>query len=103
LFGLNRILKYKKGKLAERQGELLKLYHLIRDVLPSLEPKLDGIDGLNGSFSERFTGATLKELEDKLDSLICAYIAAYWWYWGIERNWVLGDVSTGYIIVPAPV
>lgn len=103
LFGLNRILKYKKGKLAERQGELLKLYHLIREVLPSLEPKFDGIDGLNGSFLERFTGATLKALEDKLDSLICAYIAAYWWYWGIERNWVLGDASTGYIIVPAPV
>ncbi|MEH2168748.1 MAG: hypothetical protein V7K41_19255 [Nostoc sp.] len=45
--------------------------------------------------------------EDKLDSLICAYIAAYSWYWGEERNLVLGDVydglrlrTTDYIIIP---
>jgi predicted RNase H-like nuclease len=46
------------------------------------------------------TGAVLKEVEDKLDSLICAYVAAYWWYWGKERNLVLGDRTTGYIVIP---
>jgi predicted RNase H-like nuclease len=43
----------------------------------------------------------LKAVEDQLDSLICAYVAAHWWYWGLERNWVLGDTTTGYIVVPA--
>ncbi|MDJ0746725.1 MAG: hypothetical protein QNJ32_25665 [Xenococcaceae cyanobacterium MO_167.B27] len=42
----------------------------------------------------------LKAVEDKLDSLICAYVAAYWWYWGEARNLVLGNENTGYIIVP---
>jgi predicted RNase H-like nuclease len=46
------------------------------------------------------TGAALKATEDKLDSLICAYVAAYWWYWGEQRNLVLGDCTTGYIIIP---
>jgi predicted RNase H-like nuclease len=38
--------------------------------------------------------------------LICAYVATHWWYWGIDRNWVLGDEIaaearvSGYIIVP---
>jgi len=44
--------------------------------------------------------ATLKALEDQLDALLCAYIGAHWWYWGIERNLVLGDRTTGYIVIP---
>lgn len=47
-----------------------------------------------------FSGAALKAVEDQLDSLICAYVGARWWYWGLDRNWVLGDLATGYIIVP---
>jgi predicted RNase H-like nuclease len=46
-------------------------------------------------------GAALKAVEDQLDSLIYAYVAAHWWYWGLEGNWVLGDRATGYIIVSA--
>lgn len=46
------------------------------------------------------TSAALKAVEDRLDSLIYAYIAAHWWYWGLECNWLLGDRTTGYIIVP---
>lgn len=101
LFGLSRILKYKKGTLAERRLELMKLRQHILDTLPTLEPSLN-------LFSSHVlpeipaTGTALKAVEDQLDSLICAYVAAYWWYWGIERNWVLGDTSTGYIVVPAP-
>ncbi|MCY7392409.1 MAG: hypothetical protein LH647_13285, partial [Leptolyngbyaceae cyanobacterium CAN_BIN12] len=46
--------------------------------------------------------AELKAVEDQLDSLICAYIAAHWWHWGTERNVVLGDRAEGYIVVPIP-
>ncbi|MGQ9866368.1 MAG: DUF429 domain-containing protein, partial [Pseudanabaenaceae cyanobacterium] len=44
----------------------------------------------------------LKDLEDRLDSLLCAYIGAHWWYWGPTRNRVLGDRTHGYIVIPAP-
>jgi predicted RNase H-like nuclease len=100
LFGLTRILKYKKGTLAERRLELIKLRQYILDILPTLEPTLNLCAS---SLPEIPTTRTaLKAVEDQLDSLICAYVAAHWWYWGIERNWVLGDATTGYIVVPAP-
>lgn len=109
LFGLTRILKYKKGKLAERRLELLKLHQYILTLLPTLHPPLHLPSSpcplcLCGSFPSEIptTGVALKAVEDQLDSLICAYVAAHWWYWGLERNWVLGDITTGYIVVPAP-
>ncbi|WP_017317612.1 DUF429 domain-containing protein [Mastigocladopsis repens] len=84
LFGLERILKYKKGRLSDRRLELIKLYNYITDILPSLQPPVR----LSASFLNEIptTGAALKQVEDKLDSLICAYVAAYWWYWGEQRN-----------------
>ncbi|HEY9604477.1 MAG TPA: DUF429 domain-containing protein [Allocoleopsis sp.] len=104
LFGLTRILKYKKGILAERRLELMKLRQFILDILPTLEPSLTLCSSLSESCLPEIptTGAALKAVEDQLDSLICAYVAAHWWYWGSDRNWVLGDQSAGYIVVPAP-
>ncbi|YAF95107.1 MAG: DUF429 domain-containing protein [Nodularia sp. CChRGM 3473] len=116
LFNLERILKYKKGRLSERRLELIKLYNFIVDILPSLTPPLCHATcfmpgnpstavaplRLCGSFNSEIptTGAALKTAEDKLDSLICAYVAAHWWYWGKQRNLVLGDRTTGYIVIP---
>ncbi|MBW4595680.1 MAG: DUF429 domain-containing protein [Brasilonema angustatum HA4187-MV1] len=118
LFGLERILKYKKGRLSDRRLELIKLYNYITQILPSLDPplfslRLGGMSSghaarsLSVSAGDTFlpeiptTGAALKQVEDKLDSLICAYVAAYWWFWGEQRNLVLGDRTTGYIVVPS--
>jgi predicted RNase H-like nuclease len=101
LFNLERILKYKKGTLSQRRLELIKLQNYLLDILPSLSPPLRPLR-LCGSFLLEIptTGAALKATEDKLDSLICAYVAAYWWYWGEQRNLVLGDGTTGYIVIP---
>jgi predicted RNase H-like nuclease len=114
LFGLNQILKYKKGRLAERRAELIRYRNYILTVLPTLEPQLDFLnltDTLEALllFDVPQTGVALKALEDQLDSLICAYVAAHWWYWGQERNWVLGAETPevccveGYIVVPVGV
>ncbi|GAB4229025.1 MAG: DUF429 domain-containing protein [Stanieria sp.] len=107
LFGLTKILKYKKGKIAERQIELIKLHRYITNVLPTLTPRLNlildqGNSSLLPFIPDSITGTQFKAIEDQLDSLLCAYIAAHWWYWGEERNLVLGNLDTGYIIVPAP-
>lgn len=115
LFNLERILKYKKGRVNERRLELIKLQNYLLNILPSLSPSLrpprllcetlrvgEASRREGGSFTSEIptTGAALKATEDKLDSLICAYVAAYWWYWGEQRNLVLGDRTTGYIIIP---
>jgi predicted RNase H-like nuclease len=103
LFNLERILKYKKGRLGDRRLELVKLQNYLLDILPSFSPPLRSLR-LCGSSSFLLeiptTGAALKATEDKLDSLICAYVAAHWWYWGEQRNLVLGDRTTGYIVIP---
>jgi predicted RNase H-like nuclease len=98
LFRLERIIKYKKGTVSDRRAGLMKLrQHLLED-LPQLEPKLD----LQDLPEIPLKGTEMKALEDQLDSLVCAYVAAHWWYWGLERNLVLGDREEGYIVVPAP-
>ncbi len=101
LFQLDQILKYKKGTLGERRPELAKLRHYLLTVLPALQPALVFGDRTLPDIPTK--GADLKAVEDQLDSLLCAYVAAYWWYWGSDRNWVLGDQTTGYIVVPAPI
>ena len=100
LFGLERILKYKKGCLSERRPELARLRQYICDRLPHLEPALDVPRGQLPLPSIPLGGAALKAVEDRLDSLICAYVAAHWWYWGDRKNLVLGDRLQGYIVVP---
>ena len=96
LFELDRIVKYKKGTLAQRAVGLGTLRALILDKLPRLVPALDPPDLPEIPSS----GKALKTCEDQLDALLCAYIAAYWWHWGRERNDVLGDSKRGYIVVP---
>ena len=96
LFNLDRILKYKKGKLSDRRLELTKLRNYILNLLPILEPRLKPV--ILPEIPSQ--GQAMKEVEDLLDSLICAYVGAYWWYWGEEKNLVLGDRETGYIVVP---
>jgi predicted RNase H-like nuclease len=104
LFGLGQILKYKKGKLKDRKQELQRLQAYLQTVLPSLTPAVRFTEASAYLWESPLplTGPQLKTLEDQLDSLVCAYVGAHWWYWGQEKNWVLGDYDHGYIIVPAP-
>ncbi|MBV8882872.1 MAG: DUF429 domain-containing protein [Chroococcidiopsidaceae cyanobacterium CP_BM_RX_35] len=102
LFGLERILKYKKGSLDERRLELEKLRTFILTVLPTLKPRIN-LQQKRQKLEIPLLpsgGTALKAIEDQLDGLICAYVGAHWWYWGLERNWVLGNLTTGYIVVP---
>jgi len=96
LFDLDLIIKYKKGRVCARKAELGRYYRLCREDLPRSTPSLSGLD--LGEIPP--TGSSMKDFEDRLDAVLCAYVGAYWWYWGRERNMVFGDESLGYIIVP---
>jgi len=100
LFQLNRILKYKKGRLSARRPELETLRQLQLSTLPNLSPSLPLQTAELPTIPAG--GKALKVVEDQLDSLTCAYAGAHWWWWGLQRNWVLGDRAQGYIVVPAP-
>lgn len=100
LFRLDRILKYKKGRVRARGTALAQFRQHILQQLPHADPPLP----LDASELPPIppTGVAMKAVEDQLDSLICAYVAAHWWHWGTARNQVLGDATTGYIVVPNP-
>ena len=96
LFQLPRILKYKKGRLAERRAGLARYRELLLEWLPRHEPALC----LSALPEIPEGGAALKALEDQLDALLCAYTGAWWWYWGSARTMVAGNAHEGFIVVP---
>lgn len=111
LFGLKQIVKYKKGKLQERQAGLETLRTLILENFPKLDPPLQ-INSLP-EIPRKVSLKELKGIEDQLDALVCAYMGAYWWAWGLEKSWVLGGpefnpqptqsqdyLNTGFVVIP---
>jgi predicted RNase H-like nuclease len=94
LFGLERIVKYKRGTRDAKARELRRLRKLILTRLsqrkPSLLARLPNVPRVGNT----------KPVEDKIDAVLCAFIAANWWYWATERNSLYGSEETGYIIVP---
>jgi predicted RNase H-like nuclease len=50
--------------------------------------------------AENCKGVQYKVLDDLLDGIFCAYLAYYFWYWGKDRSWVVGDVRNGYVTLP---
>jgi predicted RNase H-like nuclease len=105
LFGLERRLAYKKGNLRDKRAGLLALRELIRTRLPHAEPPLLPSPALNLLCTEdveALRGTARKGYEDRLDALVCAYIASWYWYWGEQRCRLYGSIDSGHIITPWP-
>jgi predicted RNase H-like nuclease len=47
-----------------------------------------------------FKGVKYKAFDDLLDGIFCAYLAYYFWHWGEEGSWVVGDPATGSVTLP---
>lgn len=94
LLELERILKYKRGARDARARELRRLRSLILSRLSRTERSLV----LRLPHAPR-VGNT-KPVEDQIDAVLCAFIAAHWWYWANERNVLYGAHDSGYIVVP---
>ena len=94
LFGLDRIVKYKRGRRDARAKELRRLRKLMLTHLPQMNPPL----ALRLPAVPK-TG-NLKPVEDRIDAVMCAFIAANWWYWSQARNRLYGAADSGFIVVP---
>jgi predicted RNase H-like nuclease len=60
-------------------------------------------DGVNKALSvdvSELMGVRYKVLDDLIDGIFCAYLAYYFWYWGEERSWIVGDMIDGYVALP---
>jgi predicted RNase H-like nuclease len=97
LFGLAEIVPYKKGRLEERRPALGAFRELLGSGLRARKPSFHGplLPPVLGN------GPALKAVEDQMDAVLCAYVAAHFWWWGLARNNILGDDRDGFIVNPS--
>jgi len=98
LFGLKTTLKYKRGDVIKKKKNLHKLQKYIeklREQKPSLRIKEKYLCEIG-----KLIGKRLKEYEDFLDAILCAYIVYHAWYWGEAGYKCYGNIREGCILVP---
>ena len=103
LFGLDRIIHYKKGSVQTKREGVRTVAGLLTEHLPRLDPPLalsDDLAALLGRDPLAMRGRGLQAHEDQLDALLGAYVAAHVWHWSAERNWHLGSAETGSTVLP---
>ncbi len=102
-FGLDKTLKYKarRGRdTASRWAEMERYQALLRS-LRKADPVLKRTKALLTATDVRsLRGAALKEYEDILDAVTCAYIGSYLWQHGPRRAVTYGSLPEGSILVP---
>jgi predicted RNase H-like nuclease len=102
LFELDRIIKYKKGRVAARRAGLAELRAEIARRLVG-RGRLRSDPRLRELLSrdlDRIRGAALKRYEDGLDAIVCAFLAHHLWRFGWQGSELIGDLADGYIVVP---
>lgn len=105
LFGMDRPLRTKTGPIGGRKDAASRYRDLIYGKLPFMIPSLEDSDALEELVAPEMSslnGTRLGELEEKLDAVLCAYVAAYLDLCGPEACAFLGDLRTGYVLLPAP-
>ncbi|MFZ5807244.1 MAG: DUF429 domain-containing protein [Verrucomicrobiota bacterium] len=96
LFELPRIIKYKKGSVADRRKEFQRLQRCLTQFSKKHFPELE-----IGSQTKTFLKTSWdKETEDHLDAFFCALIGLWRWKYGENRSEVIGDLKTGFILLP---
>ncbi|HSB79840.1 MAG TPA: DUF429 domain-containing protein [Candidatus Methylomirabilis sp.] len=103
LFNLNQIIRYKKGLAKERGRELQRFQRLLHESLSRVVPPVCINDAIRSMFEEDpgpLRGTARKRREDTLDAVVCALVGWIHWWHGAERSQVLGDLETGFIVVP---
>jgi predicted RNase H-like nuclease len=104
VFGLQRTLKYKAGRRRSR-AERMHAWQCYRQHMHNLlhaEPALHGHASLLEQDIASMRGQALKHYEDRIDALMCAYIALYAFCWGVTRCRTFGSLEAGHIFTPVP-
>lgn len=104
LFGIERTLKYKArpGREHELRLREWRRYQEHLGALADADPLLRGQEALLAQDVAALRGRKLKDYEDRVDALFCAYIALYAFRWGAARCRVFGAMEEGYIFTPVP-
>lgn len=104
IFDLQRIIRY-KARPNRSHDERLAEFRVYQERLRSLsqaEPALLDTDELLSVDVGGLIKRRLKDYEDILDGVMCAYTVQYLWRWGMARAKVFGNLQQGYITTPVP-
>jgi len=96
MFGLPRIVKYKKGSVVERRREFRRLQRLLKQCLGNKFPRL----AVDADTRSLLTRPWSKPVEDRTDAFFCALIGLWHWMYRGTRSEVIGDRETGFILLP---
>ncbi len=102
LFGLPKTLKYKarEGRTYATRWRAFREYESHFRGLEQSEPAMAGIEAAFAPDVRALRGGRLKDYDDLLDGVLCAYVAAYYWTWGTRRCAIVGSLAGGYIVTP---
>ncbi|MEP7216043.1 MAG: DUF429 domain-containing protein [Anaerolineaceae bacterium] len=106
LFELPMALKYKKGRVACRKSALRHYQVHLAEFLSGELPLVLGAPPVRQVLDAEALaakGKALKNLEDRLDALTCAYIAYHCWRHGQVGFRIFGCGAHGSIVVPVRV
>ena len=102
LFRLPRIIKYKKGPVAARRLEFRRLeFRRLQGLLAALLAREFPFLLLDADTNALLATPWTKPVEDRTDALFCALIALWHVHHAGTRSEVLGDLATGFILLPA--
>ena len=96
MFRLQRIVKYKKGTVAERSIEFARLQRLclrlVKHDFPELVLTAEVLEYLRRPWSKR--------VEDHVDAFFCALIGLWHVSHRGHHSEIIGDLKTGFILLP---
>ncbi|MEW6063326.1 MAG: DUF429 domain-containing protein [Nanoarchaeota archaeon] len=98
LFNLKKILPY-KAKPKRGYNLRWKAFKEYQKHLKNIKPLLIFPKGILKKGVNKLKGKKLKDYEDMLDAIFCAYIAYYGWI-NPHKCAVLGNMKKGYILTP---
>lgn len=105
LFGVDRPIRLKAGPIGGRKEAVQRLRELIVERLytgtPALHPGGE-LELLMNAHLPDLNGTRLGEVEERLEALLCAYVAAFLGQVGAEACAFLGNIDQGYILLPDP-
>lgn len=103
LFGGERPVRLKSGPVGARKDSVARfrelLWERLGDAMPHLE-ETPALDDLLEADLPSSNGSRVGELEERLEATLCAYTAAYLGLRGPESCAFLGDLNSGYVLLP---
>ena len=103
LWNLERPIRLKSGPVGARKDAVSRFRDMLYEKLTDATPELDDTTALTRLMRADLpssNGSRVGELEDRLEATLAAYTAAYLALRGPQDCAFLGDLETGYILLP---